>query len=64
MKQARKNLEEIPVVYEYPNVFSTDYSGLPPQRDVEFGVECVPDINPISKAPYRMALLGLKELKE
>jgi hypothetical protein len=27
-KQAKKNLKDIPVVYEYPNVFSTDYSGL------------------------------------
>jgi hypothetical protein len=32
-KQAMKNLENIPVMCEYPNVFSTDYSGLPPQRD-------------------------------
>jgi hypothetical protein len=29
-KQAKKNLEDIPVVCEYPDVFSTDYSGLPP----------------------------------
>jgi hypothetical protein len=54
-KQAKKNLEDIPVVCEYLDVFSTDYSRLPPQREVEFGIECVPSINPISKAPYRMA---------
>jgi hypothetical protein len=41
-KQAKKNLEDIPMVCEYPDVFSTDYSGLPPQREVEFGIECVP----------------------
>jgi hypothetical protein len=63
-KQAKKNLEDIPVVCEYPDVFSTDYSGLPPQREVEFGIECVPGTNPISKAPYRMASSELKELKE
>jgi hypothetical protein len=63
-KQAKKNLEDIPVVCEYPDVFSTDYSRLPPQRKVEFGIECVPGTNPISKAPYRMALSELKELKE
>ena len=40
-KQAKKNLEEILVVFEYPYVFSIDYSGLPPQRDVEFEIECV-----------------------
>jgi hypothetical protein len=63
-KQAKKNLEDIPVVCEYPDVFSSDYSGLPSQREVEFGIECVPNTNPISKAPYRMALSKLKELKE
>jgi hypothetical protein len=30
MKQAKKNLEDIPVVCEYPDVFLTNYSGLPP----------------------------------
>jgi hypothetical protein len=52
------------VVCKYPDIFSTDYSGLPPQREVEFGIECVPGTNPISKAPYRMASSELKELKE
>jgi hypothetical protein len=63
-KQAKKNLEDIPVVCEYLDVFSSDYSGLPPQREVEFGIECVSGTNPISKAPYKMASLELKELKE
>jgi hypothetical protein len=30
MKQAKKNLKDIPVVCEYPNVFPTDYSGFSP----------------------------------
>jgi hypothetical protein len=63
-KQAKKNLEDIPVVCEYPDVFLTNYSRLPPQREVEFGNECVPGTNPISKAPYRMTSSKLKELKE
>jgi hypothetical protein len=63
-KQAKKNLEDIPVVCEYPDVFSSNYSGLPPQREVEFGIECVSGTNPISKAPYRMTSSELKELKE
>jgi hypothetical protein len=48
MKQAKKNLEDIPVVCEYPDVFLADYSRLPPQREVEFRIECVPGTNPIS----------------
>jgi hypothetical protein len=63
-KQAKKNMEDILVVCEYPDVFSSDYSRLPPQREVELGIECVPGTNPISKAPYRMASSELKELKE
>ena len=63
-KQAKKNLKDILVVCEHVNGFLTDYSGLPPQREVEFGIECVPGTNPISKAPYRMALSELKELKK
>ena len=31
---------------------------------MEFGIECVQDINPMSKASYKMALSKLKELKE
>ena len=46
------------------HVFLTDYSGLLPQKEVEFGIECVPGTNPTSKAPYRMASSKLKELKE
>jgi hypothetical protein len=46
---------------EYPDVFSTDYTRSLAQRVVEFGIECVPGTNPISKAPYRMASSELKE---
>jgi hypothetical protein len=55
-------MQDIPMVREYPYVFSTDYSGLPPQWEVEFGIECLPDTNPISKAPYRIVPSKLKEL--
>jgi hypothetical protein len=63
-KQARKNLEDIPMVCEYPDVFSLDYSRLSQQMEVEFRIECVPGTNPILKAPYRMVSFELKELKE
>jgi hypothetical protein len=45
-----KDLQDIFMVQDYPDVFSTDYSRLPPQREVEFGIECVRGTNPISKA--------------
>jgi hypothetical protein len=53
----KKDQQDIPVVQEYTDVFSTDYYGLPSQREVEFGIKCVPSTNPISKAPYRMVVI-------
>ncbi|RVW97780.1 Transposon Ty3-I Gag-Pol polyprotein [Vitis vinifera] len=56
-------LEDIPIVREYPDVFPEDLPGLPPEREVEFTIDLVPGIGPMSKAPYRMAPVELKELK-
>ena len=60
----KKDLQDIPVVREYLDIFSTDYSGLLPQKKVEFGIECMPCTNPIFKVLYRMVPSKLKELKE
>nr|GEY06697.1 putative reverse transcriptase domain-containing protein [Tanacetum cinerariifolium] len=43
---------------------SYDVSGIAPVREVEFNIELIPRAEPISKAPYRMALIELKELKD
>ena len=53
----------VPVVHEYTDVFPKDLPGLPPEREVRFSIDLVLGIAPISKAPYRMALIDLKELK-
>jgi hypothetical protein len=29
-------LKDIPIIYEYPDVFPDDLSGMPPDRDIEF----------------------------
>jgi hypothetical protein len=57
-------LEDVPIVCDYPDVFSEVYSGLPPDREIEFTIDLVPGTQPIHKAPYRMAPTELKELKE
>ena len=57
-------IEDIAVVREYPDVFPEDLPGLPPDREVEFSIDLLPGIGPISKAPYRMAPAEMKELKE
>nr|GEY78409.1 putative reverse transcriptase domain, aspartic peptidase domain protein [Tanacetum cinerariifolium] len=46
------------------NVFPDELSGIPPFREVEFNIKLIPGAEPISKAPYRMAPIELKELKE
>jgi hypothetical protein len=37
---------------------------MPPDREIEFVIELVPDNAPIFKTPYRMAANQLVELKE
>ncbi|KAG8480886.1 hypothetical protein CXB51_025570 [Gossypium anomalum] len=58
-----KKVESTPVVCEFSDVFPEELPGLPPIREVEFGIELVPGTTPILIAPYRMALTELKELK-
>ena len=41
-----------------------DLPGIPPDREIEFGIDLLPDTQPISILPYRMAPTELKELKE
>jgi hypothetical protein len=57
-------LEDIPVVCEYTDVFPDEFPGLPPDRDVEFVIELQPGTAPISKQSYRMPPKELAELKK
>jgi hypothetical protein len=57
-------LDEIRVVQEYPDVFSKDLSGKPPDRDIEFIIELLPGTPPISKRPYKMPVNELVELEK
>jgi hypothetical protein len=57
-------LEEIIVVQEYPNVFPEEFPGMPPDHDIEFLIELLPGMPPISKRPYRMPVIELVELKK
>jgi hypothetical protein len=56
-------MEEIPVVQEFIDVFPEDFPRLPPDREIEFCIDLILGAALISKAPYRMALAELKELK-
>ena len=56
--------EEVPVVQDFPDVFPEELPGLPPDRDIEFLIELLPDTTPISKRPYRMPLNNLEEINK
>ena len=62
-KRGHVNLKDIPVIKEFPDVFPEELPGLPPEREVDLAIEVLHGMNPISRAPYRMAPTELKELK-
>jgi hypothetical protein len=58
------SLNEIGIAREYPDVFPEELPGMPPDRDIEFMIELLPGMPPISKRPYRMPANELVELKK
>jgi len=54
----------IHVVREFEDVFPEEVPGLPPRREVEFSIDLVPRIGPVSIAPYQMAPAELVWLKK
>jgi hypothetical protein len=59
-----KEIEEIPVLCEFPDVFPEELMELPPDRDVEFVIELMPGAGPVAKSLYRMSSNELDELKK
>ncbi|KAL8105647.1 hypothetical protein AgCh_029446 [Apium graveolens] len=60
--QEPAKLEDILIVNEFPDVFPEELLGLPPDREIEFAIDLAPGTEPVSKAPYRMAPVEMKEL--
>ena len=63
VRDSGSRLEDIPVVREFPDIFLEDLLGIPQDREIDFHIKLALGTEPISKAPYRMAPLELKELK-
>ncbi|GKF47742.1 hypothetical protein Tco_0137544, partial [Tanacetum coccineum] len=61
-KSKKKRLEDVPIVWDFPDVFPEDLLGLPPTRQVEFQIDLVPGAAPVAQAPYRLAPSEMKEL--
>ena len=53
----------VPEVHDFLDIFPDDLSGLPPDREFEFGIELLSSSAPIFIPLYRMASAELKELK-
>ena len=60
VKSKDRNLEDVLVVREYPEVFSEDLTGLPPDRQVDFKIDLVLGATTIARAPYRLAPCNFK----
>ncbi|XP_057473208.1 uncharacterized protein LOC130761683 [Actinidia eriantha] len=60
---ADRRIEADLVVMDMSDVFPEDLPGLPPIRDIEFGIDLAPSTMPISVPAYRMAPAELKESK-
>ncbi|GJR86546.1 putative reverse transcriptase domain-containing protein [Tanacetum coccineum] len=54
-KSEEKQLEDVPTVRDFLEVFLEDLLRLPPMRKVKFQIDLVPGIAPIARAPYRLA---------
>ncbi|XP_052490814.1 uncharacterized protein LOC128043051 [Gossypium raimondii] len=57
------SLKDIRTVKDFSDIFPKEVSRLPPNIEVEFGIELLPSTALVSIAPYRMAPKELEELK-
>ena len=62
-KRGQVDVENIPVVREFSDVFPEELPDIPLEREVDLAIEIVPGTVPMSRAPYKMAPTELKDLK-
>nr|GFA88674.1 putative reverse transcriptase domain-containing protein [Tanacetum cinerariifolium] len=63
-KSKGKQVKDVPIVQDFPEVFPEDLPGLPPARPVEFQIDLIPGATPVARAPYRLAPFKMKELSK
>ena len=62
-KEDKVKFDDIPILKEFSDVFSEEIPGLPAKREFDFTIELILGVLPNSKAPYRMNILEINELK-
>ena len=50
-------LESVPINNEFLKVFPDDLSGISLEMKLDFGIDLLPDTQPISIPPYQMTLV-------
>ncbi|GJV09557.1 putative reverse transcriptase domain-containing protein [Tanacetum coccineum] len=63
-ERSKKQLQDVLVIRNFPEVFPDDFPGLPPPQQVEFRIELVPRAAPVARAPYHLTPSELKELSD
>ncbi|GJW21474.1 putative reverse transcriptase domain-containing protein [Tanacetum coccineum] len=63
-KSEEKQLEDVPTVRDFLEVFPEVLPGLPPTQQVEFHIDLVPGVALVARAPYRLAPSEMKELPD
>ncbi|XP_059288982.1 uncharacterized protein LOC132042469 [Lycium ferocissimum] len=53
-----------PVANKFSDVFPDELSGLPPEQEIDFDIDVLPDTKPISIPPYRIGPAKLRKLKD
>ncbi|GJS87966.1 putative reverse transcriptase domain-containing protein [Tanacetum coccineum] len=59
-----KRLEDVPIIQDFPKVFTEDLPGLLPTRQVEFQIDLILGDAPVARAPHRLALSEMKKLSD
>ncbi|GKD66090.1 hypothetical protein Tco_1308198 [Tanacetum coccineum] len=63
-KSEGKQIKDVPIIRDFPDVFPEDLPGLPSARPVEFQIDLIPGAAPVTRAPYRLAPSEMKELSK
>ncbi|GKB76534.1 putative reverse transcriptase domain-containing protein [Tanacetum coccineum] len=61
-KTEEKQLEDVPIVRDLPEVFLEDLPGLPLTRQVEFQIDLVPDAAPVARSLHSLVSSEMQEL--
>nr|GEZ57236.1 putative reverse transcriptase domain-containing protein [Tanacetum cinerariifolium] len=63
-KPEGKQVKDVPIIQDFPKVFSENLLGLPPARPVKFQIDLILGAAPVARGPYRLASSELEELSE